>query len=111
MAFESNNRLIETSELMQHNIVIEKTGQSLCYELYDETTNKFIIACVMDKYMQKGLLIFTTLKDCHLRKYNDIIAMIDESHPDFIARMTRDWISGLKFSLFNRSSEIVCDIR
>lgn len=107
----SKINVLETNDKMQHFIVEEKLGQSMCFELFNEIDHTFVLSCAMDKYMQKGVLVFSTLKDCHLRSFSDILSIVDNKHPDFVARMIRDGISGLKFSLFDRCDLIVCDIR
>ncbi|KAJ1439324.1 hypothetical protein B484DRAFT_391855 [Ochromonadaceae sp. CCMP2298] len=56
--------------------------------MFDEKSNEFMLACAMDSTLQKTL-IFTTLRDCHLRSFKDISTIVDNHHPLFVARMSR----------------------
>jgi hypothetical protein len=34
-----------------------------------------------------------------------------KGHDDYVGKISRDWVSGLSFSLLNRFDEVVCDIK
>ena len=89
--------------------VVQKVGQCTSFELFDEATNEFLLACAMEN-SALGTLIFSTFRDCHLRKFDDIVFLL-KGHVDFVATMSRDWMSGLKFILTDATNEAICEIR
>jgi hypothetical protein len=101
--------LFEAKETMMNCIVVEKLGQCTSFEMYLESDQSFIVACVMDNN-SNGSFIFTTFRDSHLRAFSDITRLLND-HDDYVGKMSRDWLSGLTFALFNRSDEIVSEIR
>jgi len=102
--------LIEATTIMRHCTVVEKTGQCISFELFDEKSNEFLLACAMETTTH-GTLVFSTLRDCHLRSFRDIQSIMNKHHPDFVAKMTRDWLSGLTFDLVDVRQEPVCQIK
>lgn len=89
--------------------VVEKVGQCTCFELFDEATNDFLLACAMEN-TKLGTFIFSTFRDCHLRKFDDIVFLMN-GHSDFVATMSKDWMSGLKFVVFDAANEPMCEIK
>ena len=108
-AIISHDYLYDICADMKHCVVVEKFGQCVSFEMFRESDNSFLIACVMDK-ASKGPFIFTTFRDCHLRSFVDIEYLMHD-HPDFVGKMSRDWLSGLTFAVLNKSEEIVSEIR
>lgn len=106
---KSHRSLFESKAEMNHCVVVERLGQCISFELFQESDNNFIVACAMDK-SGSGSFIFTTFRDCHLRAFADIVALMKD-HSDFVGKMSRDWLSGLTFALLNKADEVVCEIR
>lgn len=94
---------------MANCVVLERIGQCICFEMYRESDNSFIMACVMDN-TANGSLLFTTFRDCHLRAFSDMVVLLRD-HDDYVGKLSREWIGGLNFALLNRSEEVVCDIK
>ena len=89
--------------------VVEKVGLCTCFELFDEASNEFLVACAMEKNTL-GTFIFTTFRDCHLRGFEDIAFLMND-HTAFVAKMTRDWMSGLTFVLHSDPENKISEIR
>ena len=102
-------KLLETNVTMKHCLAVEKVGQCICFELFEEESNNFLVACAMDKTSHSAM-IFTTLRDCHLRSFSDILILMDD-HYDFVAKMSRDWMRGLTFNLLSYTGANICDIK
>ena len=92
---------------MRQCVVMERIGQCTCFELYLESDNSFVVACAMDKN-SSGSFIFTTFQDCHLRAcaFPDIVRLMQDN-PDYVGKMSRDWLSGLTFAFLNRLDQVV----
>jgi hypothetical protein len=104
-----HERLFEVSVEMCHCIVVERVGQCISFELFKESDNTFLVACVKDK-ATNGTFLLTTFRDSHLRGFADMVELM-KGHIDYVGKISRDWVSGLSFSLLNRVDEVVCDIK
>lgn len=93
---------------MQHCIVLKKVGHCTCYELYDEETNTFLVACV-SCVLLSPMLLFVSSQDCHLRKFEDICCNLNIRL--FVAKMLPDWMTGLNYKLTAFDESLICDIR
>ena len=105
----AHQNLLDASLSMRQCKVVEKVGQCTCFELFDEASNEFLLACAMEN-STLGSLIFTTFRDCHLRGFDDILYLM-EKNASFVAKMSRDWMTGLTFELFSPLDEIICEIK
>ncbi|RYG98725.1 hypothetical protein EON65_51090 [archaeon] len=88
--------------------MIKKVGQSTCYELYEEETNRFLLACV-SCVLISPMLLFVTSQDCHQRKFEDICCNLNIRY--FVAKMTPDWMTGLNFKLTGFDESVLCEIK
>ena len=105
----NHHQLLDAVAHMRHCTVVEKVGQCICFEVFDDLDNSFLLACAMEKNTH-GQFIFTTFRDCHLRGFADIAFLMD-NHSDLVARMSRDWLSGLTFVLNSKTDEKICEIK
>lgn len=93
---------------MQHCVVLKKVGQCTVYELYDEESNAFLLACVTCTLLSP-MLLFVTTPDCHQRKFEDICCNLNIRY--FVAKMLPDWMTGLNFKLTGFDESLLCDIK
>lgn len=93
---------------MRQCIIFRKTALSTCFELYEESTNEFLISCVTSASISP-MLLFVKLKDCHLRRFEDICCNLNLRH--FVARMLPDWLTGLTYTLTGFEGKIICEIK
>lgn len=100
--------LFEDREQMAHCIMLKKIGLSISYELYDEATNKFLMACVSCPIMSP-LLLFVTLQDCHKKRFEDLCCNLHVKY--FIAKMIPDWKTSMRFEVFGFEGAMICEIR
>eukprot|EP01039_Chlorochromonas_danica_P008093 gene8093-8928_t len=95
-------------ERMQHCIVLKKVGQCTVYELYEEESNTFLLACVTCVLLSP-MLLFITTPDCHLRKFEDICCNLNIRY--FVAKMLPDWMTGLNYKLTGFDESLICEIK
>jgi hypothetical protein len=103
-----NNKYLNSTSEMVHCIVYKKIGLSVSYEVYDETTNEFLMSCVACPQMSP-MILFTKLQDCHLRGFEDICCNLNLKY--FLGRMIPDWMTGYVYSLTGFNGEPLCEIR
>lgn len=105
----SHSRIFEAPLNMMQCTVVEKIGQCLSFELFRESDNEFLLACTMDK-TGNGSLLFSTFQDSHRRRYEDMVILLQE-HPSYVAKLSRDWLSGLTFVLLDKNEIALCEIK
>ena len=91
--------------------VVEKFGHSWCFELFDEASGTFLLACVLKRQDTTTEMLFTTLQDCHLRSYSDVKRLMSRNNQHFVALMTREWLRGLEYQLSSPNGDTICEIR
>lgn len=101
--------LLSTTPSMRHCLIMQKVGKCIAFELYDERENIFILACVCNGNL-RGELLFTTIKDCHLRNFDDLLPIVSRNS-EFLAKMSRDWLTGSIFSVRDRTDLLLSEIK
>ena len=104
----SESDLLKSRKKMRHCIVMRKLGLSTCFELYEESTHEFLMSCVTSVSISP-MLLFVKLKDCHLRRFEDICCNLNLRH--FVARMLPDWLTGLTYKLTGFEGKTICEIK
>lgn len=100
--------LFKTSDVVRKCIVRKKVEFSTALELYDQTTDEFILACVYCTEMSP-MMILTTLQNAHLRRFDELCCNINLRQ--FVGKMIPDWVSGCHFKLTKFQGTEVCEIR
>lgn len=103
-----NNRFLNVSNEMTHCIVYKKVGLCISFEVYEESTNEFLMACVACPKMSP-MIIFLRLQNCHLRSFEDICCNLNMKY--FLGRMMPDWMTGYIYTLTGFNGEMLCEIR
>lgn len=96
--------LFKTSDVVRKCIVRKKVEFSTALELYDQTTEEFILSCV---YCMEMILL--TLQNAHQRRFDELCCNINLRQ--FVGKMIPDWVSGCHFKLTKFQGTEVCDIR
>jgi hypothetical protein len=103
-----NNKYLNVSNLMTHTIIYKKIGLCISYEMYDETSNQFIMSRVSCPQLTP-IILFLKLQNCHLRNFEDICCNLHVKY--FIARMIPDWMTGYIYTLSGFNGQILAEIK
>jgi hypothetical protein len=86
------DKVFDIQEEMRNCKVVKNIGESISFEMFDESSNTFILACVVGYTLSDGFA-FIKQQNCHKK------SLVEISDKNIIARMTIDWLSGLIFTL------------
>ena len=103
-----SDNLNRAQDQMIQCMVYRKNGLSTCFELYEESTNQFIVSCVFSPMMSPTML-FLKQRDCHLRRFEDICGTLNLRH--YVGKLTADWMTKLNFVLASFEGNELCEIK
>ena len=102
------DELYHCKEQMTPCVVHRKHGLSNTFELYEESTNRFLLSYVYSPMMSPVMLLLKQ-QDCHLRKFEDICRTLNLRH--FVGKLTSDWMSKTIFNLTSFEGNELCEIK
>ncbi len=100
--------LFQTIDRMTNCVVYKKEGLSTSFELYEEATNQFLVACVLCPSLSP-MLLFVRLTDCHMRRFDELCCNIN--FRQYAGKMIPDWMSGHMFTLTSFEGNDLCKIK